>query len=98
MKKAILYAIIFLLNIVLYFLLQLLGTFVHFFLFGSGESSVKYIMWVSLVFVFVHVLILLLLYKKQVLIKERLTLIVAISVVCGLFAYLCIYLPATIRY
>jgi len=98
MKKAILYAIVFILNIGLYFLLQILGTFVQFFLFGSGESSVKYLTWVSLFFVFAHALILFLLYKKQVLIKKQLFLIVNIAVLCVLFIYFCIYLPAITEY
>jgi hypothetical protein len=98
MKKIITYILVFILNIGLYFAFSFLSAFVVFLLFGEGDGSGKYSTWVSLFFIAIQIFALILLYKKQTIVKDRLLLILNIIIVCLLFLYFSIYLPTMITY
>jgi hypothetical protein len=95
MKKTFIYILVFLLNIGWYFFLQIIASFVQFGLFGSGNISAGTTIWVSLCFLVLQLLILFLLYKKQVLMKDMSVLIVNVLMAIGLFLYFAVYLTKT---
>src|SRR5690606_3004955 len=98
MKKTFIYVLVFLLNIGLYFFLQIVASFVQFGLLGSGNISAGTTIWVSLCFLLLQLLILLLLYRKQVLMKDMALLIVNVLIAIGLFLYFVVYLAERIEY
>ncbi|WP_342332664.1 hypothetical protein [Pedobacter sp. FW305-3-2-15-E-R2A2] len=85
MKKLFVYLFLSGLNIVLYFALAIVDVFAEFLFFGSGKSSEKYSFWGSLFFALLQIIILWLLYKKQILLKDKLLLIINIGIVVCLF-------------
>lgn len=86
------------LNIMFYFLFQVIGTFLHFLIFGSGESSVKYILWVALFFCFLQLVLLFVLFKSNKIIRNRGILIFNILVVAAMFLYFNVYLPGVTEF
>lgn len=95
MKKTFIYILAFVLNIGLYFLLQVIASFVQFGLFGSGNISAGTTVWVSLSFFLLQVLILFLLYKKKVLMKDMALLTLNVLIAVVLFLYFVVYLSNT---
>lgn len=95
MKKIFIYIVAFVLNIGLYFFLQIVSSFVQFGLFGSGNTSAEATVWGSLSFLLLQVLTLVFLYKKKILIKDMPLLILNIVVALGLFLYFMVYLADT---
>lgn len=95
MKKTFIYILVFVLNIGLYFFLQIIASFVQFGLFGSGNISASTTVWVSLCFLLLQVLILFLLYKKKVVMKDMALLILNVFIAVGLFLYFVVYLSNT---
>ena len=87
MKKIFIYILVCVLNIGLYFLLQIIASFVQFGLFGSGNISASLTIWVSICFLLLQVLILFSLYKRKVLTNDRTLLFVNVLIVIGLFLY-----------
>lgn len=95
MKKTFIYILAFVLNIGLYFFLQIIASFVQFGLFGSGNFSSSTTVWVSLCFLLFQVLILFLLYKKKVLMKDMALFTLNVLIAVGLFLYFVVYLSNT---
>ena len=75
------------LNVALFAVLQIGSQFAHFFLFGEGASSDKFIVWVSLFFALIQVGILILLFRKRAIVKTNALLGVNIVLVVGLYVY-----------
>lgn len=93
MGKTFLYMISIIINIIMYFILQVIASFVQVGIFGSGNFSAGKTVGVSFCFFFFQLLILFILYNKKLLLKELLILNILICV--GLFLYFVIYLPFT---
>lgn len=98
MKKIMTYILVLILNIGLYFVFSFGSVFVVFLLFGESDGSGKYSIWVSLYFIAIQILALILLYKKQIIVKDRLLLILNIIITALLFLYFIVYLPTMITY
>ena len=92
------YVYVLILNVALYFGLQVINIFVEFLLFGEGNESGKYSKWQSLFFAVLQMLILFFLYKKQIFIKNKLFLILNLLLVGCLYIYFVIYLPTVTTY
>ncbi|EFK55772.1 Uncharacterised protein [Sphingobacterium spiritivorum] len=92
MKKIFFYILSVILNIGLYFLLQIIASFVQFGLFGSGNVTANKTVLVSLVFLILQVLLLLFLYKKKILLKDITLLILNVLITVCLFLYFVVYL------
>ncbi|PJJ83344.1 hypothetical protein [Mucilaginibacter auburnensis] len=75
------------LNVALFIVLQIYAQFAHFFLFGEGALSDKFIVWVSLSFALIQVAILILLFRKRFLVKTGPLLGMNIIIVAVLFIY-----------
>lgn len=86
MRKTFVYILSIMLNIGLYFFLQIIASFVEFGLFGSGNASADKTFWVSFSFLIVQVLILLFLYKRKILAGTALLACNALLAIC-LFLY-----------
>lgn len=95
MKKTLIYTLSIILNIGLYFFLQIAASFVQFGLFGSGNTSTGAAVWVSLCFVFLQVIILFFSYKKKVFMQDKTLLILNILITVCLFLYFGVYLSNT---
>lgn len=95
MKKRLINILSIILNIGLYFSLQIMASFVQFGLFGSGSASADATVWVSLGFVFLQVIILFFLYKKSVFIQDKTLLILNVLIAVCLFLYFAVYLSNT---
>jgi hypothetical protein len=87
MKSILSFIAITVLNVVLFAVLQIISQFAHFFLFGEGALSDKFVVWVSAFFALLQLMILVLLFRKQVIIKTNALLIVNIILVVGLYIY-----------
>jgi hypothetical protein len=98
MKKIIIYLLVCASNIGLYFILSLADVFAEYILFGEGEGSAKYSIWVSLFFVVLQVSMLFFLYKKKIIIKDRILLVCNIILVVCLYLFFSVYLPAVTTY
>jgi hypothetical protein len=75
------------LNVVLFFVLQIVAQFSHFFLFGESASSDRYIIGVSVFYTVLQIGILYYLHYKRFLIKTGLLLIFNLIVVLALSFY-----------
>ncbi|KIO79006.1 hypothetical protein TH53_00105 [Pedobacter lusitanus] len=95
MKKIILYILTFMLNVALYFFLQIIASFVQFGLLGSGVSSNNKTIWVSLSFALLQISLLFLLYKKKILLKDGVILILNVLCVVCLSLYFIVGLFGT---
>lgn len=87
MKKIFTDILAFVLNIGLYFLIQIISSFIQFGLFDSGNTRAGATVWVSLSFLLLQILMLIFMYKHKVLIKNTPLLILNILVAIGLFLY-----------
>ncbi|MBK0380892.1 hypothetical protein [Mucilaginibacter segetis] len=87
MKDILYFISIIILNIALFIVLQIMSQFAHFFLFGEGALSDKFIAWVSLFFTIIQIGMLNILYLKRVIIKTQQLLIINIIIVGGLYIY-----------
>ncbi|CAM1362561.1 conserved membrane hypothetical protein [Tenacibaculum litopenaei] len=63
--------IVVLVNVVLYFALQIIGTFIHFFSFGSGGSADKYLLVVSIFMILIQLILLIWFATKVKFIKNN---------------------------
>ena len=79
-------------NIISYFVYQILASFALFSFFGSGNTGAKMAIWVSLSFVLFQIITLIILFVKKYLIKNIELLIINILIAISLFLYLEIYL------
>jgi membrane protein YdbS with pleckstrin-like domain len=87
MKKALIFVLTALLNIVVFFVLQIMAQFVQFFIYGEGVASDKYLIWVLLFFVIIHMIILTALYRYKTIIKSGALFAVTTLTVIGLYVY-----------
>ncbi|WP_131539348.1 hypothetical protein [Pedobacter nototheniae] len=95
MKKILAYALAIILNIAFYFFLSVVDAFAVFVVFGEGQQSDKYSIWVSVFFLLLQILILYWLYKKQFLIRDKTLLIVNTVITILLFLFFVVYLSGT---
>lgn len=95
MKKILAYALAIILNIAFYFFLSVVDAFAVFAVFGEGQGSDKYSIWVSVFFLLLQILILYWLYKKQFLIRDKTLLIVNMVITVLLFLFFVVYLSGT---
>nr|WP_199158596.1 hypothetical protein [Pedobacter sp. ASV2] len=95
MKKILAYALVIILNIAFYFFLSVVDAFAVFAVFGEGQQSDKYSIWVSVFFLLLQILILYWLYKKQFLIRDKTLLIVNTVITILLFLFFVVYLSGT---
>lgn len=89
------YILAVILNIGMYALFSIIDVFVDFLFFGKGATNGKPSLWLSFCFLLVQVLILLFLYKKKILIKDKSLLILNVFIAVGLFLYFVVYLSNT---
>ena len=75
------------LNVALFVALQIGSQFAHFLLFGEGASSDKFIVWVSLFFALIQIGILILLFRREAIVKTNALLGINIVLVVGLYVY-----------
>lgn len=87
MKSILSFVAITILNVLLFVVLQIISQFAHFFLFGEGALSDKFIVWVSMFFALIQLMILVLLFRKRIIIKTDVLLIVNIALIVGLYIY-----------
>jgi hypothetical protein len=87
MKKAFIFVLTALLNIVVFFVLQIVAQFVHFFIYGESAASDKYLGRVLLFFAIVHAIILMMLYWRKTIIKSAALFAVTTLTVIGLYVY-----------
>jgi hypothetical protein len=92
MKKTLMYFLTIVLNIGVYALFSIIDVLMDFLAFGKGATSDKSSLWLSLCFLLLQVLILLFLYKKKILIKDKILLILNVLIAVGLFSYFVAYL------
>lgn len=85
--KKILYIVSIVLNIILYFLLQVISSFFEFGLLGSGDFASKNAAGISFVFLLIHIAILFFGFKKRVIVKDITMLIINALLAVSLFFY-----------
>jgi len=88
MKKTIIFIIIAISNAFLFVGFEILSQFAHFFLFGEGAPSDKYVVWVFLAFALIHMAILTVLFLKRTVITTWSLFIVTIATVILLSTYI----------
>lgn len=88
MKKIFVFIVLAMLNLVLFFVLQIIGQFARFFIYGESASADKYTIWVSLAFVIIHMAILMALLWRRIIIKSTALYIVTTVSVIAMFIYM----------
>jgi hypothetical protein len=81
-------------TVAIYFLLQIVAAFALFFIYGSGEIAGRASTRVGAWFVAVHVGLLFLLFRKQILYTTWLAWAINTALAIGLFCYLELYHPS----
>lgn len=87
MKAVLIFTAFIISNIILFFILQIISQFVHFFMFGERALSDKYTTPVSSVFMLMQLIILIMLFRKKVILKTPAQLVVNLILVAGLYIY-----------
>lgn len=95
MKEVLKNIILLVVNVAIYFILQIVASFVQFALFGSGNTSERYSSWVSLSFVVLQALILIWLFYTKRLINN-VSLLLNLLLLIALYCYFVLYIPSTI--
>jgi hypothetical protein len=94
MKKTLKYVLVLFINLIIYFLLQLIGSILFVFIYGSGCDSDKYIKPFSFLFVGIHLLTLIFLYFRKKIIDDLFLLILNVILIVSLYLYCVIYLAS----
>jgi hypothetical protein len=94
MKKTFKYVIVSFINVIIYFILQLIGSFLFVFIYGSGCDGDKYIKPFSFLFVGIHLLLLIFLYFRKKIIDDLFLLLLNIILIVSLYLYCEIYLES----
>ena len=95
MKKVLKIVALLIVNAVMYFVFQIIASFVQFTLFGSGNTSERYSIWVSLFFVVLQALILIwLFYKKRFI--NGISLLLNLILLIAFYCYFVLYISSAI--
>ena len=87
MKKFLSPLFITILNIALFIGLQILSQFVQFLVFGEGSSGDKFIIWTSLFFAIVQIMLLIILYNKEIIFKTNTLFVVNVIIIIIMYLY-----------
>jgi hypothetical protein len=97
MKSIFKVILILVINVIAYFLLQIIAAVVEFLLLGEGEKSGEYSTLISSFFVFIQICVILFLYYKKLFLNNNTVLVVNLVLVLGLYLYFVLYLPTTFK-
>jgi hypothetical protein len=87
LKKTVQYIIVLIVNFILFYVLQIIGVFVQFFLFGEGETSDRHSKLLFFIFLLIQSGILYLLYWLKKIIPDLLLLLLNMILIIFLYLY-----------
>lgn len=97
-RTALIYTFAAIINVIVFYLLQVAAVFIAFALYGSGATFSQNSDKVGHAFFFVNLGLIGILFFKRVLIRNTVLLIISMIVVLGLYLFTFFYLPAVQTY